>query len=78
MGIAGGRTLPQCALLGPFQASASIGAASSYLIVVQHKIGDGVKFYYEDRPPSSLNYLQPKTFNDKWNELILDSAETVI
>lgn len=44
----------------------------------QLKISLWVKFYNEDRPHSSLNYLQPRTYKMKWDELLLEKEETVL
>ena len=44
----------------------------------QLKISMWVKFYNEDRPHSSLNYIQPRTFRRKWNEIYLQEGETVV
>ena len=44
----------------------------------QLKISLWVKFYNEDRPHSSLGYLQPLTYKKKWDELLLEKEETVL
>ena len=44
----------------------------------QPKISLWVKLYNEDRPHSSLNCLQPKTYKAKWDELLLSQEETVL
>ena len=64
--------------IGTFRSECLDAEIFNNLADAQLKIALWVKFYNEDRPHSSLNYLQPRTFNDKWNELILDSGETVV
>ena len=44
----------------------------------QLKISLWVKFYNEDRPHSSLGYLQHFTYKKKWDELLLEKEETVL
>lgn len=44
----------------------------------QLKISLWTKFFNEDRPHSSLNYLQPRAFRKKWNEISLTKEETVV
>jgi putative transposase len=44
----------------------------------QLKIALWVKFYNEDRPHSSLNYIQPRAFREKWDEISSHKEEAVV
>lgn len=44
----------------------------------QLKIALWVKFYNEDRPHSSLNYLQPSLFREKWDMISSKEEEPVV
>jgi putative transposase len=44
----------------------------------QLKIALWVKFYNEDRPHSSLGYIEPRTFREKWDEISSLKEEAVV
>lgn len=64
--------------IGTFRSECLDPETFDNLADAQLRIALWVKFYNEDRPHSSLGYLQPKTFLAKWNELTSGSEETVV
>ena len=44
----------------------------------QLRISLWVKFYNEDRPHSSIGYLQPHAYKKRWHELLSEKEETVV
>ncbi len=44
----------------------------------QLKIALWTQFYNQDRPHSSIGYLEPRTFREKWNEICLSKPGAVV
>ncbi len=65
--------------IGTFRSECLNAQLFENLTEAQAEIALWVKFYNEDRPHSSLGYIQPKEFKRKWDEIYsLKNDETVV
>jgi putative transposase len=64
--------------IGTFRAECLDAEVFDNMADAQLKIGLWTKFYNEDRPHSSIGYLQPRAFTEKWNEIALQQRESVV